>query len=107
MGTKIHKHDHPILTTKTALLAGGSLLFLTAVTVWVAHIDLGHLNFLIAMAVATLKAFIVVYFFMGMRYEPAENAMIFGTSFVFLAVFMVLASTDLFFRGDVYVKGPL
>src|SRR4051812_41691807 len=107
MGTKIHKHEHPILSTKTAILTGSTLLFLTAVTVWVAHIDLGHLNFVIAMAVATLKAFLVVYFFMGMRYEPAENAMIFATSFIFLAVFMVLTSTDLFFRGDVYLKGPL
>jgi len=33
--------------------------------------------------------------------------MIFGTSFLFLAIFIVLTSTDLFFRGDVYVKGPL
>src|SRR4051812_46095433 len=101
-----HKH-HTILPAKTAILIGGCLLFLTVVTVWIAHIDLGHLNFVIAMAVATLKAFLVAFFFMGLKYDHAENAMIFVTSFVFLAIFMILTSTDLFFRGDVSVKGPL
>lgn len=100
-------HQHHILPVGMAIKVGLTLLVMTLVTVWVAHIDLGRFNFIIAMAVATFKALLVVLFFMGLKYDKPENGMIFATSFVFLGIFMVLASTDLFFRGDVYVKGSL
>lgn len=102
-----HHSSHHILPVKTALAIGGILLFMTAVTVWVAHIDLGKLNFLIAMLVATFKALLVCLFFMGLKYDHRENAMIFASSFLFLAIFLGLTSMDLFFRGDVYVHGPI
>jgi caa(3)-type oxidase subunit IV len=107
MEPNIHKHHHHILPTKTAIIIGVALLFLTVVTVWVAGIDLGPLNFAVAMAVAAVKASLVMLFFMNLKYDRRENAVIFLASFVFLAIFIVLTSTDLFFRGDVYVKGPL
>lgn len=107
MGQNNKSHHHHILPTKVALTIGGLLLVLTVVTVGIAHVDLGRFNFAIAMAVATVKALLVALFFMGLKYERNENAMIFGTSFLFLGIFIVLASVDLFFRGDVYVKGPL
>ncbi len=107
MEPTVQKHHHHVLPVKTTLAIGASLLFLTAVTVWIAHIDLGRLNFVVAMAVATVKASLVALFFMNLKYDRAENGMIFITSFLFLAIFIVLTSTDLFFRGDVYVKGPL
>src|ERR1700751_814590 len=107
-GDKNGKHSHHhIVPDKVALTIGGSLLFLTGVTVWVAHIDLGVLNFLVAMVVAAIKALLVALFFMNLLYDRRENGVIFGTAFLFLAIFIVLTATDLFFRGDVYVKGPL
>ena len=96
---------HHILPQETAIKIGVTLLILTVVTVGVAQIDLGHLNFPIAMLVATIKGFLVAYFFMNLKDDSRENAMIFVTSFVFLSIFMILSSMDLFFRGDVYVKG--
>lgn len=102
-----HPHHHHILPDKVLLGIGGALLVLTLITVAVAHIDLGKLNFFIAMAVATLKGSLVALFFMNLWYDRKENGVIFATSFVFLAIFIVLTSTDIFFRGDVYVKGPL
>jgi len=107
MGPETQKQHHHILPTKVALGIGGALLGLTAITVGVAHIDLGKFNFFIAMLVATVKAFLVAMFFMGLKYDRRENGVIFVTSLLFLAIFIVLTSTDLFFRGDVYVKGPL
>jgi cytochrome c oxidase subunit 4 len=101
-----HSHHH-ILPNKVLLGIGGSLLFLTLLTVAVAHIDLGRFNFLIAMAIATLKGTLVALFFMNLWYDDKANAVIFCTSFLFLTIFIVLTSTDIFFRGDVYVKGPL
>jgi caa(3)-type oxidase subunit IV len=107
MEPQIHKHHHHILPTKVACTIGAALIFLTGVTVWIAHVDLGPLNFVIAMAVASVKALLVALFFMNLFYDRAENGLIFLTSFLFLAIFVVLTATDLFFRGDVYVKGPL
>lgn len=101
---KVETHHHHILSDKAALSVGGALLFLTVVTVAVAHVDLGALNFVVAMFVATVKALLVALFFMNLLYDRRENAVIFGTSFLFLAIFIVLTGTDLFFRGDVYVK---
>jgi len=101
-----HKSHHIILPVQTAITIGTTLLLLTAVTVGISRIDLGRLNFVIAMAVATVKALLVGFFFMGLLYDKRENAMIFLTSFVFLGIFITLVSTDIFFRGDVYVKGP-
>ncbi len=100
------KHnDHFILPTKTALLIGGALGVLTIVTVAVAQVDLGWANFPIAFLVATVKALLVSLFFMGLFYSDREDGVIFGTSFVFLAIFIVLTGIDLFWRGDVYVPG--
>ena len=101
-----HSHHH-IVPTKVALTIGASLLFLTGVTIWVAHIDLGALNFVVAMVVATVKALLVALFFMNLIYDRRENGVIFATAFLFLAIFFILTATDLFFRGDVYLKGPI
>jgi caa(3)-type oxidase subunit IV len=95
---------HYILPTKLILTVGAALMVCTVITVWIAGIDLGRFNFLIAMVVATVKALLVALFFMNLRKDDTANGVIFGTSFIFLAIFIVLTSTDLFFRGDVYVK---
>jgi caa(3)-type oxidase subunit IV len=101
---KQDNHHHHILPNRMVLIIGGCLMLLTGLTVFTAGIDLGRLNFPIAMLIALTKASLVAFFFMNLLYERRENAVIFFTSFIFLAIFMTLTSTDLFFRGDVYVK---
>ena len=103
-GKQTHHH---IMPTQVAIGIGCTLLVLTAITVWVSRIDLGAFNFIVAMGVATVKALLVALFFMNLFYEAKEDGIIFGTSFLFLAIFFTLTSTDLFFRGDVYLKGPI
>ena len=99
---KLH-HNH-ILPPSLIFKVGAALMIFTVLTVAVAHIDLGRWNFFIAMLVATIKASLVAMIFMNLKYDSRENSVIFGTSFIFLAIFIVLAGTDIFFRGDVYVK---
>ncbi len=105
-GSTSHKH-HYILPDKLALMVVSALLILTALTVWTAHMDFGRLNFPLAMLIATTKASMVALIFMNLKNDRRENGIIFMTSFFFLAIFVVLTSSDIFFRGDVYVKGPL
>lgn len=99
-----HKHEHHILSTPMALKVWGALMVLTFITVAVAQIDLGFLNFTVALLVATIKASIVCMFFMGLKYDHKENTVIFSTSLIFLVIFMILTFGDLLTRGDVYVK---
>lgn len=104
-----HSNDHKdghhfVLPDKVAYATGGALGVLTIITVAIAQVDLGWLNFPVAFLIATLKATLVALFFMCLKYDKRENAVIFATSFVFLAIFITLTAFDLLFRGDVYVK---
>lgn len=99
--------QHYILPDKTAILVGSALLFLTAVTVWVSRVDLGAFNFLVAMLVACVKATLVGAIFMNLARDRRENLVIFMTSFLFLAIFILFTVTDIFFRGDVYSRPPI
>lgn len=102
-----NNHQHHILPDALAYKIWGILIFLTFVTVGVAQIDLGALNFTVALLVASIKATLVCLFFMGLKYDHKENTVIFSTSFIFLAIFMILTFGDLLTRGDVYVKGSI
>ncbi len=97
-------HQHHILTNAMAFKVWGALIGLTFITVAVAQIDLGALNFAVAMLVASIKATLVCMFFMGLKYDHKENTVIFTTSIIFLSIFMILTFGDLITRGDVYVK---
>ena len=44
------------------------LMVLTGVTVGVAYVDLGRMNTVVALAIACFKAFIVVLYFMHVKY---------------------------------------
>ncbi|MBL7716639.1 MAG: c-type cytochrome [Bdellovibrionales bacterium] len=104
---KKHGHHHYVLPNSLAFKVFGALIFLTIITVWTAHFDFGAFNFPLAMFIATIKALLVCMIFMNLKNDVKENSVIFFTSFLFLAIFIVLTGSDIFFRGDVYVKGPL
>ncbi len=99
-----HSH-HYILPDSLALKTLLSLGVLTAITVGLSYVHLGPFNFIIGMIVATIKAFLVCSIFMNLRHDDKANAFIFGSGFLFLAIFFCLTAPDVFFRGDVYVNG--
>lgn len=101
-----HKGHH-ILSDSMAYKIFGALIFLTVVTVAIARVDLGILNFAVAMLVASVKASLVCMYFMGLKYDHKENTVIFTTSLIFMAIFFILTYGDLLTRGDVYVKGSI
>lgn len=53
-----------------------ALMVLTTVTVGVAFVDLGRLNDVVALSIAFLKAFLVVWIFMGMRYASPLSKLV-------------------------------
>ena len=92
------KTAHHILPVSICLRVFFSLLVLTVITVAAAQVDLGFMNFTLAMLIATVKAAFVVFFFMGLKYDSNENRTIFFSSFVFVAIFIVLTYSDVLFR---------
>ena len=95
---------HHILSVSMCIKIFVVLLFLTVITVLAAQVDLGAINFTVAMLIASVKAGFVVFFFMGLKYDSNENRTIFFSSFIFVAIFIVLTYSDVLFRKEgVYV----
>lgn len=66
----------------------GALMILTTVTVWVSTIHLGFLNVVVAMAIASVKASLVIFFFMHLKYENRTLKTMVLVAFVILAIFI-------------------
>ncbi len=83
--------------TPLSLLFGilGTLLFLTIITVAVTSFDLGaELNLTVAMVIATLKAALVVTYFMHLRWDYRFHLILFLGSILFVILFLSGALTD-------------
>jgi cytochrome c oxidase subunit 4 len=72
----------------------GSLMVLTAITVAIAFVDLGILNFPVALSIAILKATLVILFFMHVKYSSSLTKLICGSAFFFLFILFSLTLTD-------------
>jgi cytochrome c oxidase subunit 4 len=82
------------------------LMILTVITVlayyiplWL-NISLGAGNVIIAMAIATTKASLVVLVFMGLKYDKKFNAIAFLSSLIFLGLFLAFTLLDINTRED-------
>jgi cytochrome c oxidase subunit IV len=63
------EHTHIIVGPKVYVSILFALLAGTALTVWASFVDLGVWNPVIALAIATTKAMLVVLYFMHVRYS--------------------------------------
>jgi len=88
-----------IAPKKTYYVIFGSLMVLTTITVVVAFINLGRLNFPVALGIAILKATLVVLFFMHVKYSSRLTKLICGTAFFFLLILFGLTLSDYLSRG--------
>lgn len=93
------KDDHlghvvPQKTYRTVFL---SLLGLTALTVAIAQFDFGSFNLVVAMLVASVKASLVILFFMHLKYENPITWL-----YAFFPVFLLALLI-----GGVFIDAPL
>ena len=93
-------HDHHILPLPLLLKVFGALIMLTILTVAVAQIDLGPLEIPVALGIAAVKAFLVVGYFMALKYDSPVNTLTFSLGVVFVVVFISITLLDTAFRGD-------
>jgi cytochrome c oxidase subunit IV len=84
-----------VLPLKTYFSVFGALLFLTIVTVWVSHLNLGAIAIHVAMFIALIKATLVAAIFMHLKYEDRFHTFVFASSILFMAIFLGLTFMDL------------
>jgi len=87
---------HP--TTRTYYTVFAVLLVLLLATVVVAEIDLGPLNFLAAALIATVKAVLIMLFFMHVRYSTPLTWLFAAAGFFWLAILFGLTIADYWTR---------
>ncbi|HUM05871.1 MAG TPA: cytochrome C oxidase subunit IV family protein [Terriglobales bacterium] len=79
---------------------GLSLLALTAVTVFAAEVNLGPFNPVVALLIATVKATLVILFFMHVKGASEKlTAAVVVSAFFFLAILLVLTMADYLTRS--------
>jgi len=88
-----------IVPTRTYYLIFLTLMVCTAVTVAVAFIDLGPLNVVVAMAIAVLKATLVVLFFMHVKYSTRLTWAVVAGSVFWLGILLVMTLGDYLTRS--------
>ena len=109
-----HAHEHggdynPIahVASKAMLLiVFVALVALTFLTVWQGtQLELGRLELVIVLVIATAKASLVVLFFMHLRYDKPLNMIAFVTALLFMALFLGGTLTDaVYYQPDVSAK---
>jgi cytochrome c oxidase subunit IV len=70
------------------------LLFFTGVTVWVAKIDLGRWNTIVALAVAVTKALLVALWFMHIKYSKRLTQIVVASGLFWLVIMVALTLFD-------------
>jgi cytochrome c oxidase subunit 4 len=89
------KHTVPY---RVFIIIWGLLLILTGVTIGVSRINFGYFNVVVALLIATIKAFLVVFFFMHLKYENRFFKFIVFLTFLILAIFIGFTFFDVAYR---------
>jgi cytochrome c oxidase subunit 4 len=90
-------NDHTI-PLKVYFNVLAALLVLTVVTLAAAQVDFGRLNTIIALGIASVKAFLVLSYFMHLKYDDKTYWVAFGTAIFFLLVLYFFSELDIMTR---------
>jgi cytochrome c oxidase subunit 4 len=76
-------------------LVFATLALLTLITVEVAFYDFGILSFWVALLIASVKATLVILWFMHVRYSTGVTGLFVGAGFIFLAIMLAFFMMDI------------
>ncbi len=94
-GTHDDHHGPHVMHPLMLLGTFGALMVLTGMTVGAILVDLGPtINFVIAMVIATIKATLVIAFFMHMLYDKRYNFMVLAVAILGVVLFISIAMMD-------------
>ena len=100
--TDHHDHAHHAIPVKRLLVTFAWLVGLTGLTVatGTSHAVPSVLHVPLALSIAAVKCFLVVSFFMGLKYDKPVNLLAFLMSGVFVLIFLTFTLFDTANRGD-------
>ena len=81
-----------------------TLMVLTAITVAVAYVNLGQLNKVVALGIASVKATLVILYFMHVKYASRMTKLIVVSGFFFLMILLSLTMLD--YGSRMWVNPP-
>ena len=90
---------HPVTPVRTYILIWLTLTILTFVTYYVAQIDLGALNVVVALGIAAFKMTLVIWFFMHVRTDNPLTKLFVFAGFFWMAILLALTLGDYFSRN--------
>lgn len=83
-----------------------TLIVLTWTTVGVSYLELGEWNVIVALAIAVIKASLVAWIFMGVRYSTRMTRLFVVAGLVWLTIMMLITGGDYLTRGWDYKAQP-
>ena len=94
-------HEHRVSSAKFLWGIGGSLFFLTVITVAVTYIHFPEpWNIVVALAIALVKATLVAAFFMNLYWDSKFNGILLITSILFFILMIAITLLDTLYRTD-------
>jgi cytochrome c oxidase subunit IV len=94
------QHTDHIVPPRTYALIILTLMALTIITVKAAEIDLGKFNIVVALGIATIKATLVVLFFMHAKYSPKRTKLVIIAGIFWLLILLFMTMSDYVSRID-------
>lgn len=87
-------HENHIVSPRIYLMIGTALLVLTGATAAISYVDLGVFNAVVALAIACMKATLVVLFFMHIKYSSKLTKLTVAAGFFTFLVLITMTMTD-------------
>jgi cytochrome c oxidase subunit 4 len=92
------ENDRHIVRPRTFVLTWAGLLLLTAFTVAVATLHRGAASIVVPLLIASAKAFLVLWFFMHLKYERPLFRIMLLMPIVTLTFILALTFSDVWYR---------
>jgi len=91
-------HAPHIVPVSTYVLVFLALMLGTALTTWMAYIDLRAWNTVVALTIAVCKMLLVVLFFMHIKYSKGLTRIVIVGAFFWLGIMITLTCSDMLTR---------
>jgi cytochrome c oxidase subunit IV len=90
----VAEHSEHIVSPKVYAAVLTALLIGTVLTVEAAKVDLGRMNIVVALGIATIKMTLVILFFMHGKYSARRTKLVIVAGFFWLAIMLGLTLAD-------------
>ncbi len=91
--------SHHVVPVRVYIGIFVALMVLVALTIGAAFVHLGPLNLPIALTIASVKALLILLYFMHVRYSSHISWIYAGAGFFWLLILIVLTLSDYLTRG--------